>query len=164
MSDAAQADLLQSTPQPNGDGPQFALQRIYLKDASFEVPSAPAVFLQTWAPEISIDLATSVLKLDDGQHFEVTLALTVTAKNEGQTAFLVEVKHSGIFQAVGFSDAELGPLLGAYCPNLLFPYAREAISDIVGKGSFPQLLLQPINFDAVYAERQRLENEAAVTV
>ncbi len=140
--------------------PQFALQRIYLKDASFEVPGAPRVFLQTWSPEVSIDLSTATARLDDGHLFEVTLALTVTAKNEGQTAFLVEVKQAGIFQAEGFSDADLAPLLGAYCPNLLFPYAREAVSDIVGKGSFPQLLLQPINFDAVFAESQRnLANE-----
>ncbi len=141
MSDAAQ--------------PQFTLQRIYLKDASFEVPGAPRVFLQTWSPEVSIDLSTATLRLEDGNHFEVTLALTVTAKNEDQNAFLIEVKQAGIFQAQGFSDAELGPLLGAYCPNLLFPYAREAVSDLVGKGSFPQLLLQPINFDAVFAESQR---------
>lgn len=147
MSDAAQ--------------PQFSLQRIYLKDASFEVPGAPRVFLQSWSPEVGIDLSTSTTRLEDGNHFEVTLSLTVTAKNEGQTAFLVEVKQAGIFQAVGFSDEDLGPLLGAYCPNLLFPYAREAVSDIVGKGSFPQLLLQPINFDAVFAESQLKQQQAA---
>lgn len=141
--------------------PQFALQRIYLKDTSFEVPGAPRVFLQAWSPEVSIELSTTHERLEDGTHFEVVLGLTVTAKNEGQVAFLVEVKQAGIFQAQGFSDADLGPLLNAYCPNLLFPYAREAISDIVGKGSFPQLLLQPINFDAVYAERQRHEAEEA---
>lgn len=141
--------------------PQFALQRIYLKDTSFEVPGAPRVFLQAWSPEVSIELSTTHERLEDGSHFEVVLGLTVTARNEGQVAFLVEVKQAGIFQAQGFSDADLGPLLNAYCPNLLFPYAREAISDIVGKGSFPQLLLQPINFDAVYAERQRHEAEEA---
>lgn len=160
MSDAAPAN--NAAPEQNAT-PQFALQRIYLKDASFEVPGAPGIFLQNWNPEINIDLATSAQKLDDGSLFEVTLAMTVTARNEGQVAFLVEVKQGGIFQAAGFNDAELGPLLGAYCPNLLFPYIREAISDIVSKGSFPQLLLQPINFDAVYAERQRLETEAAIT-
>lgn len=133
--------------------PQFSLQRVYLKDASLEVPGAPAVFLQPWNPEVSIDLASKIMPLEDENHFEVTVVLTVTASNEGQTAFLVEVKQAGIFQAVGFDEASLGPLLGAYCPNVLFPYAREAISDLVGKASFPQLLLQPINFDAVYAER-----------
>ena len=143
--------------------PQFALQRIYLKDASFEVPGAPRVFLQAWSPEVSIELSTTHERLEDGSHFEVVLGLTVTAKNEDQVAFLVEVKQAGIFQAQGFNDADLGPLLNAYCPNLLFPYAREAVSDIVGKGSFPQLLLQPINFDAVYAERQRHEAEEAAT-
>lgn len=145
--------------------PQFALQRIYLKDASFEVPNAPRVFLQAWNPEISIDLATGMAQLEDGNHYEVTLSLTVTAKNDNQVAFLVEVQQAGIFQAIGFPDEELAPLLGAYCPNLLFPYAREAISDLVGKGSFPQLLLQPINFDAVFAENQRrlTETETATT-
>ena len=144
---------------------QFALQRIYLKDASFEVPNAPRVFLQAWNPEISIDLATGMAQLEDGNHYEVTLSLTVTAKNDNQVAFLVEVQQAGIFQAIGFPDEELAPLLGAYCPNLLFPYAREAISDLVGKGSFPQLLLQPINFDAVFAENQRrlAETETATT-
>ena len=146
--------------------PQFALQRVYLKDASLEVPDAPAVFLQTWNPEVSIDLASAVTPLEDKAHYEVTVSLTVTARNEGQTAFLVEVKQAGVFQAVGFDDAGLGPLLGAYCPNVLFPYAREAVSDLVGKASFPQLLLQPINFDAIYAERlqQQQQQHAAVTV
>lgn len=143
--------------------PQFALQRIYLKDTSFEVPNAPRVFLQAWNPDISIDLATGMAQLEDGNHYEVTLSLTVTAKNDNQVAFLVEVQQAGIFQAIGFPDEELAPLLGAYCPNLLFPYAREAISDLVGKGSFPQLLLQPINFDAVFAENQRRLAEADAT-
>lgn len=142
---------------------QFALQRVYLKDVSFEVPGAPKVFLQQWQPEVNIDLNTTAERLEDGRHFDVTLALTVTARNEGQVAFLVEIKQSGIFQIEGVADAELGPLLGSYCPNLLFPFAREAISDIVGKGSFPQLLLQPINFDAVYAETMRKLAEAEAT-
>lgn len=142
---------------------QFALQRVYLKDASFEVPGAPKVFLQQWQPEVNIDLNTSAERLEDGRHYDVTLALTVTARNEGQVAFLVEIKQSGIFQIEGVADAELGPLLGSYCPNLLFPFAREAISDIVGKGSFPQLLLQPINFDAVYSETMRKLAEAETT-
>lgn len=142
---------------------QFALQRVYLKDVSFEVPGAPKVFLQQWQPEVNIDLNTTAERLEDGRHFDVTLALTVTARNEGQVAFLVEIKQSGIFQIEGVADAELGPLLGSYCPNLLFPFAREAISDIVGKGSFPQLLLQPINFDAVYSETMRKLAEAETT-
>jgi len=142
---------------------QFALQRVYLKDVSFEVPGAPKVFLQQWQPEVNIDLNTSAQRLEDGRHYDVTLALTVTASNEGQVAFLVDIKQAGIFQIEGVADAELGPLLGSYCPNLLFPFAREAISDIVGKGSFPQLLLQPINFDAVYSETMRKLAEAETT-
>lgn len=142
---------------------QFALQRIYLKDASVEVPSAPGVFLQKWNPEVSIDLNTEHAALEDGKHHEVCVAITVTARNEGEVAFLVEVKQAGIFLVDGVGEAEQGPLLGAYCPNLLFPYAREAISDLVGKASFPQLLLQPVNFEALYAEKIRAASAPATT-
>lgn len=134
---------------------QFALQRIYVKDLSFEAPHAPATFLSEWQPEISVELSTQASRLEDGKNYEVVLALTVTAKNNNATAFLVEVKQAGIFTIDGVPEAQLGQLLGAYCPNLLFPYARETISDVVTRGSFPQLLLAPVNFDAVFAEAQR---------
>lgn len=143
--------------------PQFALQRVYIKDVSFEVPGAPKVFLQQWQPEVNIDLNTSVDRLEDGVHYDVTLALTVTARNQGEVAFLVEIKQAGIFQIEHVPEQEMAPLLGSYCPNLLFPFAREAISDLVGKGSFPQLLLQPINFDAVYAETLRKQQAASTS-
>lgn len=143
--------------------PQFALQRVYIKDVSFEVPGAPKVFLQQWQPEVNIDLNTSVDRLEDGVHYDVTLALTVTARNQGEVAFLVEIKQAGIFQIEHVPEQEMAPLLGSYCPNLLFPFAREAISDLVGKGSFPQLLLQPINFDAVYAETLRKQQAAGAS-
>jgi preprotein translocase subunit SecB len=138
---------------------QFALQRIYVKDLSFEVPNAPKVFLAAWQPEINIDLSTQASRLEDGKNYEVILSLTVTVKNDNAPAFLVEVKQAGIFLIDGVPEAQLGQLLGAYCPNLLFPYAREAVSDLVSRGSFPQLLLAPVNFDAVFAEAQRKHQE-----
>lgn len=134
---------------------QFALQRIYVKDLSFEAPHAPNTFLAAWQPEVNIELSTQAARLEDGKNYEVVLALTVTVKNDNATAFLVEVKQAGIFLIEGVPDAQIQQLLGAYCPNVLFPYARETVSDIVARGSFPQLLLAPVNFDAVFAEAQR---------
>ncbi|MDQ8036810.1 MAG: protein-export chaperone SecB [Pedobacter sp.] len=138
---------------------QFALQRIYVKDLSFEAPNAPKTFLAPWQPEVNVELSTAASKLEDGKNFEVVLSLTVTVKNDNATAFLVEVKQAGIFLIDGVPDAQIGQLLGAYCPNLLFPYARETVSDVVTRGSFPQLLLAPVNFDAVFAEAQRKRAE-----
>jgi preprotein translocase subunit SecB len=151
-----QASAPQDTQQAQG---QFALQRIYVKDLSFEAPNAPKVFLAPWQPEVNVELSTSASRLEDGKNFEVVLALTVTVKNDNATAFLVEVKQAGIFLIDGVPDAQIGQLLGAYCPNLLFPYARETVSDVVTRGSFPQLLLAPVNFDAVFAEAQRKRSE-----
>ncbi len=138
---------------------QFALQRIYVKDLSFEAPSAPKTFLAPWQPEVNVELSTSASRLEDGKNFEVVLALTVTVKNDNAVAFLVEVKQAGIFLIDGVPEAQMAQLLGAYCPNLLFPYARETVSDVVTRGSFPQLLLAPVNFDAVFAEAQRKRAE-----
>lgn len=138
---------------------QFALQRIYVKDLSFEAPNAPKTFLAPWQPEVNVELSTSANRLEDGKNFEVVLSLTVTVKNDNATAFLVEVKQAGIFLIDGVPEAQVGQLLGAYCPNLLFPYARETVSDVVTRGSFPQLLLAPVNFDAVFAEAQRKRAE-----
>ncbi len=134
---------------------QFALQRIYVKDLSFEAPNAPQVFLGEWKPDVNVDLSTQTRRLDDGKNYEVVLGLTVTVKNGGNTAFLVEVKQAGIFMIDGVPEAQLAQILGAYCPNVLFPFARETVSDVVTRGSFPQLLLAPVNFDAVFAEAQR---------
>lgn len=140
---------------------QFALQRIYVKDLSFEAPNAPKVFLAPWNPEVNVQLATQATRLEDGKNYEVVLSLTVTVKNDNATAFLVEVQQAGIFLIEGVPEQQVGPLLGAYCPNLLFPYARETVSDVVTRGSFPQLLLAPVNFDAVYAESLRRQAEEA---
>jgi len=139
----------------------FAIEKIYLKDVSFEAPTAPAVFTQDWSPEINMELNTKANPIDDSI-FEVELMVTVTAKQQDVTGFLVEVKQCGIFKISGMEDANLNGMLGAFCPNILFPYAREAISDLVTKGGFPQLLLAPVNFDALYA--QHIEQSKGETV
>lgn len=142
-------------------GGQFALERIFVKDLSFEVPSAK-VFLGEWKPEMNVQLNTEAQRLDD-THFEVAMTVTVTATNQGATAFVAEVQQAGIFLLNDIAEPQLSHLLGAYCPNILFPYIRETICDLVTRGSFPQLLLAPVNFDALYADslRQRQEQEAA---
>lgn len=138
---------------------QFAIQKIYLKDVSFESPNAPSVFQDgEWKPEINVQINTEAKTASEGLN-EVTLTVTVTAKQADKTAFLVEVKQSGIFQMVGFEKDQLGGMLGAYCPEVLFPYAREAISDLVGKGGFPQLLLSPVNFNALYMQHQQQQQQ-----
>ncbi|MGD8908119.1 MAG: protein-export chaperone SecB [Chromatiales bacterium] len=133
---------------------EFALQRVYTKDISFETPKTPGIFQQEWKPETKVNLNTEVQKLSDGV-FEVCLTVTVTTKLGDETAYLAEVKQAGIFTITGFSDQEREPLLGAYCPSQLFPYVREVLSDLIMKGSFPQMVLQPVNFDALYTQHQQ---------
>ncbi|WP_122900317.1 protein-export chaperone SecB [Acinetobacter sp. B51(2017)] len=139
--------------------PQLALERLYTKDISFEVPSA-AVFTKAWEPELNVNLSSSAEKIDP-THFEVSLKVVVQANNQGETAFIVDVTQSGIFLIDGVEEDRLPYLLGAYCPNILFPFLREAVNDMVTKGSFPQLLLTPINFDAEFeANLQRAQAAA----
>jgi len=139
---------------------QFALQRVYTKDISFETPNSPDIFQKEWKPQSSLNLGTEVRPLSEGV-WEVVLSVTVTTKLEDQTAYLAEVKQAAIVSARGFTQPELGPLLGAYAPSQLFPYAREVVSDLVTKGSFPQMLLTPVNFDAIYAQHQQQLAEKA---
>lgn len=135
---------------------KFNIHRIYVKDTSFEAPNSPQMFNEKWEPKNGLDLNTNAQKLADNV-YEVVLSVTVTTKNSDKTAFLVEVHQAGIFQIEGFDDENLQAALGSFCPNVLFPYAREAISDLVTRGGFPQLLLAPINFDALY--QQHLEQQ-----
>ncbi len=130
---------------------QFSIQKIYTKDISFETPNAPQIFTTKWEPQVDFNLATNVDSMDDNM-VEVSLTVTVTVKTNDQTAYLVEVKQAGIFSLSGFSEQEMGPMVGSFCPNILFPYAREVVSDLVTKGGFPQLLLAPVNFDALYQQ------------
>lgn len=137
----------------------FAIQKIFIKDASFESPNSPAIFTEgNWQPEINVQLNTGSNSLGNDV-YEVVLDITVTAKQGDKTGFLIEIKQAGIFNLMGFAEEELGLMLGSYCPNLLFPYAREAISDYVGKGGFPQLLLAPVNFDALYAQHLQQQKQ-----
>ena len=140
--------------------PQFNIQRIYTKDLSFETPNSPAVFQKEWNPEVKLDLDTRSNKLSDDT-YEVILSLTVTAKNGEDTAFLCEVQQAGIFSIVGLTEQQLAHSLGAYCPNVLFPYARELVGNLVGRGTFPQLNLAPVNFDALFAQYVQQRQAAA---
>lgn len=141
---------------------QFALQRIYCKDISFETPNSPAIFHKEWKPEIKLDIDTRSTKLDD-VNFEVVLTITVTAKIEEMTAFLCEVQQAGIFTIENIPEEQLPHMLGSFCPNMLFPYAREAISNLVNRGTFPPLNLAPVNFDAIFAAyvQKRQQEQAA---
>ncbi len=130
---------------------QFAIQKIYTKDISFETPNAPKVFTLKWEPSLDLNLGTNVETLENSM-YEVVLTITVTVKIADSAAYLVEVKQAGIFSIAGFSEQEMGPMLGSFCPNVLFPYAREVVSDLVSKGGFPQLILAPVNFDALYMQ------------
>lgn len=127
----------------------FQIQRIYTKDISFETPSAPNIFQQEWQPEVKLDLDTSSSEL--AEHvYEVILRVTVTASVAEETAFLCEVQQAGIFSIDGIEESQMAHCLGAYCPNILFPYARECITNLVSRGTFPQLNLAPVNFDALF--------------
>ncbi|MEY4717666.1 MAG: hypothetical protein RL563_284 [Pseudomonadota bacterium] len=139
---------------------QFAIQKIYTKDISFETPNSPKTFTQKWEPALDLNLGTHVEPLENSM-FEVALNITVTVKLGETTAYLVEVTQAGIFTVAGFSDQEMGPMMGSFCPNILFPYAREVISDLVSKGGFPQLILAPVNFDALYMQHLQQEQQSA---
>ncbi|RLQ23577.1 protein-export chaperone SecB [Seongchinamella sediminis] len=138
---------------------QFAMQRIYTKDISFESPATPGVFRKQWQPAINVDLNTKSDKIDDSGNFEVVLSVTITAKVDDETAFLVEVQQAGIFLISGIEGDDLRRVLGTAAPNILFPYARETIDNLCVKGGFPPIMLAPVNFDALY--QQALAQSAA---
>lgn len=139
---------------------QFAIQKIYLKDVSFESPNSPQAFTNgDWQPQINVQINSSHQAVTDDT-FEVQLSVTVTAKHDEKTAFLAEVKQAGIFSISGFPQENLAGMLGAYCPETLFPYAREAVSELISKGGFPQLLLAPVNFNALYSQQMQQQSEA----
>jgi preprotein translocase subunit SecB len=139
---------------------QLNLQRIYVKDVSFEAPGAPQIFQQQGQPNVELNLSQRVAPLGNDA-FEVVLSVTATCKVEDKTAYLAEVQQAGIFGLTGFDAASRDTVLATYCPNVLFPYVRQVISDMVQNGGFPPFFLQPINFDALYAEQQRRRAEGA---
>ncbi len=141
---------------------QVAIQKIYTKDISFESPNSPEMFVNPpqVAPNVNFQLGTSHTHIQDALH-EVVLKVTVTVTMGEKTAFLAEVDQSGLFTMQGFEEDQMPYLINSYCPNVLFPFAREAISDVVIKGGFPQLLLEPVNFDAVFAQQIQKRKEQA---
>ena len=144
--------MADETPTPPEK--QLLLQKIYIKDLSFESPKAPDVFTTNAAPQTQLNIRSGAREVAPDTQ-EVTLTLTVEAKGEDNTLFLIELVQAGVFLIQGYSDEEQQMLTGSYCPGSLYPFAREAIADIVTRGGFPQLLLQPINFDALYAQAMR---------
>ncbi len=138
--------------ETNAPQKQIAIQKIYIKDFSFESPHTPEVFTRKdWSPKTNLNLRSMHTSGPDDNH-EVVLTITIEAKEEDQTFFLVELQQAGLFHITGYSDDEFKAVVGSYCPNILFPYARESVAGVIAKGGFPEFLLQPINFDALYAQ------------
>lgn len=133
-------------------GVQFMIQRLYVKDLSFEAPHTPQIFQKNWEPELSLEVNVTH-QLLEGDAYEVVLRVTASVKNAGTVAFLIEVQQAGIFTIQGVEAAQLRHLLESFCPQMLFPYAREVITSEVVRGSFPPLVLAPINFDALYYQK-----------
>jgi len=142
------------------EAPSFGIEKIYVKDLSVEVPNAPEIFLEQQSPQVEIQLNTEGRGLGEGV-FEVVLTVTVTARIEDKTVFLVEVGQGGIFRIMNVPDEQIEPLVAVACPNILFPYAREIVSDAVTRAGFSPIVLQPVNFEAMYMSR--LEQQAAGT-
>jgi preprotein translocase subunit SecB len=140
--------------------PEFAIQQIYVKDLSYEAPHTPGVFREEWKPEIKLDMNIANEKLDEDT-YEILLRLTVTATKDEAVVFIAEIKQAGIFMLKGFAKPKLEEMFGAFCPNILFPYAREAIGSMVVKGGFPPIFLVPINFDALYGQHKEQQLLAA---
>jgi len=151
----------QNNGAAGADQAQFAIQKIYVKDVSFEVPNAPQVFNEPGQPQLELNLNQKVGRIADDV-YEVVLGITLTCKLTDKTVYLAEIQQAGIFSLNGFDERTLDMMLGTYCPNVLFPYARQTISELVAQGGFPPFYLQPINFEALYAEglRRRAEQQA----
>lgn len=149
--------------QTTASDKRLSIAKIYLKDFSFESPQSPKIFKAgEWSPQTNLNLRSSHSAVDDLLH-EVVLTITVDAKENDSTIFLVELHQAGLFEISGYGTDEFGAIIGSFCPNILFPYARESIAGIIQKGGFPEFVLQPINFDALYlqAQQQKIQAEAA---
>jgi preprotein translocase subunit SecB len=140
--------------------PVFNIEKIYIRDLSVEVPNAPAIFLEREAPQIDLNLNTTSTKIDEGI-YQTIISLVVNAKVNGKVAFLVELHQAGIFRIQNLPEEAMGPALGVGCPNILFPYAREVVSEAVMKAGFPPLLMQPVNFEMLYLQQQQAQNQQA---
>src|SRR5579872_6544242 len=144
------------------NNPHFEIQRIYVKDLSFEAPNTPHTFVEDWKPEVQLNLETKSNRIQDNVH-EVVLSVTATVTTSKKPAFIVEIHLAGVFLMTGIPNDQIRQMLGSFCPNILFPYAREAISDVVVRGGFPQLILAPVNFDALYAQHMEDQKKSGVT-
>lgn len=143
-----------ATEQENAQvAPAFSIEKLYVKDVSVEIPNAPQIFTERETPQISIELANAAQQLGDGIH-EVAIKITVTAKIGDKTAFLIEVSQAGIFAIRNVPDENLEMIIAITCPNILFPYAREAVSDLTVRSGFAPVLLNPINFEALYMQQK----------
>lgn len=139
---------------------RLSIGKIYLKDFSFESPQAPDVFRQDdWQPKTDLNLRSSHTAVSDDHH-EIVLTVTVEAKSDDKTFFLVELQQAGLFEIAGYEGEELSAIIGSFCPNILFPYARETIASLIQKGGFPEFVLQPINFDALYLQSKQQQAAA----
>jgi preprotein translocase subunit SecB len=139
---------------------RLSITKIYLKDTSFESPQSPGIFRQgEWKPQTNLNLR-SAHHPADGDHHEIVLTITIEAKEDDKTCFLIELQQAGLFEISGYEGAELEAIVGSFCPNILFPYARESIAALVQKGGFPEFVLQPINFDALYMQSKQQQMAA----
>ena len=156
-----QSDGKAVPPESKGAGEvqqgQFGVQKVYMKDMSFETPRSPQIFQEEWSPSVNMDVSNAATAMSD-KLFEVVLSVTITVKSGDQTVYLAEVQQAGIFHVEGFPREAVNRILATLCPNILFPFAREVVADLVMRGGFPQLLLAPMNFEALYA--QHLKQEA----
>jgi len=152
MADRIDPDAPGFSPAPPGG--EFRIRRIYCKDLSLETPHSPAIFASEWTPDADVNLRSTVSQPEPGE-YEVTLAITVTVTVQDRIAFLVEVHQAGLFSIVGLTSEETEAVVGAYCPSILYPYAREVVSDLVVRAGFPPFILSPVNFDALYGQRQQ---------
>ena len=145
--------------EPQNNQPVFSIEKVYVKDLSVEIPNAPQVFLEREAPTVDVQLHHNSQAIEDGV-YQTTLTVTVTAKVKDKTLFLVEAAQAGIFQVRNIPAQDVDPVLGIACPNILFPYARETISDIVTRAGFPPVVLNPVNFEAIYAQQRQQQQPA----
>lgn len=143
--------------------PEFNMEKIYVKDLSLEIPHAPQIFLERESPQINVQLNTQAAAIETGDHHEVTITATVTAKIGEKVMFLIEAKQAGIFGVRNMPAGELEPILAVMCPNILFPYLREVVSDVAVRAGFAPVLLNPINFDLLYHQQKQQQAQAAAT-
>jgi len=153
--------MAKENEKPAQPAKAFEIQRIYLQDVSFESPQAPVIFTKEIKPSHNVEINANNKKIADNV-YEVIVIITLTVKAEDEVAYLIEIKHGGIFTIVGYEDQEVAQILGSQCPGIIYPFAREAICDLAVKGGFPQIHLAPINFDSLYAHHVREQAQANI--